>query len=217
MSVKTHRRRRVRPLALPAAIMATGAVLALAACGGSSGSPSATTKNASASTQSSASRASRYTALRECLQKQGVKLPSRRPGSAQPGGGGLPFGGGGDFKPPEGASQTKFREALKKCGAGNFAGGRRRFGAAANKAALTKFAQCMKENGVKLPAPNTTGKGPVFDTKGIDTTSAAFKAAETKCRTDLRGAFGGGGGPPPSSGQAGPPGEGAPPGEAPTA
>jgi hypothetical protein len=71
----------------------------------------------------------------------------------------------------------------------------------------------MRENGVNLPAPNTSGKGPVFDTKGINTSSAAFKSAESKCRSDLGAAAGGGGPPsgggPPPSGEA--PAGGAPP------
>ena len=60
---------------------------------------------------------------------------------------------------------------------------------APDKAALAKFATCLNQNGVKVPAPNTSGKGPVFDTKGIDTSSAQFKAAEKKCQSDLSGAF----------------------------
>jgi hypothetical protein len=89
-----------------------------------------------------------------------------------------------------------------------------RFNGSANKGALTKFATCMRENGVNLPAPNTSGKGPVFDTKGIDTTSAAFKSAQQKCRAQLKGAFRGAGAPPSSPGEGGPPGEGPPAGEA---
>jgi hypothetical protein len=55
----------------------------------------------------------------------------------------------------------------------------------------------------------------VFDTKGLDTSSAAFQKARTKCQAVLKGAFGGGA-PPSSSAQAGPPpGEGVPPGEGP--
>lgn len=60
---------------------------------------------------------------------------------------------------------------------------------AALKGALVKFASCLRENGVKLPAPNTAGKGPVFDTKGVNTKSAQFRAAETKCSGVLRAAF----------------------------
>jgi hypothetical protein len=47
----------------------------------------------------------------------------------------------------------------------------------------------MRENGVKLPEPNTTGKGPIFNTSGLNPTSATFKAAQTKCSAALRGAF----------------------------
>jgi hypothetical protein len=107
-------------------------------------------------------------------------------------------------------SQAQFQEALKKCGAGNFSG-RRRFSGATAKAALTKFAACMRENGVNLPAPNTSGNGPVFNTGGINTSGATFKAAEGKCRSDLQGAFGRRGGPPngapPSGGASAPAGE----------
>jgi hypothetical protein len=38
-----------------------------------------------------------------------------------------------------------------------------------------------------VPAPNTSGTGPVFNTKGLDTTSATFKAAQSKCSSLLRG------------------------------
>jgi hypothetical protein len=194
-------------LALIGAVMLVGAALALAACGGSS---SAGTKNAAATTTTtgSSSGKDRRAALRECLAKQGIKLPSAPAGGAQPGAGGPP-GGGGGFIPPTGATSSKTQEAFKKCGGGSFRGSRPR-NSAAFTATLTKFAACMRENGVKLPAPNTSGKGPVFDTKGIDTSSAAFKSAQSKCRSALKGAFPGGGRPP--SGQQAP--EGAPAGEA---
>ena len=74
----------------------------------------------------------------------------------------------------------------------------------------------MRENGVNLPAPNTTGKGPVFNTSGIDRTSTTFTNAEKKCSSDLPG-FLGRGGPPggrtggPPTGAGGPSGEGGPP------
>ena len=63
----------------------------------------------------------------------------------------------------------------------------------------------MVKNGVKLPAPNTSGKGPIFNTKGINTKSAAFKAADAKCARELSpnrgtGAGGAPGGTPPVSG-----------------
>jgi hypothetical protein len=72
----------------------------------------------------------------------------------------------------------------------------------------------MRENGVNLPTPNTSGNGPVFNTKGLNTSSATFKSAQSKCQSDLQGVGGGpssgappggGGGPPAGEGGGGPP------------
>jgi hypothetical protein len=57
------------------------------------------------------------------------------------------------------------------------------------KRAFTKFATCMRANGVNFPLPNTSGKGPIFSAKGLDIRSAKFKAGEVKCRGDLLHAF----------------------------
>jgi hypothetical protein len=91
-------------------------------------------------------------------------------------------------------TRAQYEAALKKCGGGLnggafFRGGAGGFNSPVVKQALAKFATCMHENGINVPAPNTSGKGPVFNTKGLNTGSAAFKAAETKCSSDLRGAF----------------------------
>ena len=106
--------------------------------------------------------------------------------------------GRGFFGGATGANATKLRAALAKCGftprtGATGAGGffRRNLTTPAAVAALTKFASCMRANGVNVPAPNTSGNGPLFNDKGLDTTSAAFKAAEAKCTPDLRSAFGG--------------------------
>jgi hypothetical protein len=109
-------------------------------------------------------------------------------------------------------TRAQYEAALKKCGATNgFAGGARGFSSPAGKQALARFATCMRENGVNVPTPNTSGKGPIFDTKGLDTSSAAFKAAETKCISDLRGVFharpGAAGAPPGAAGAPGAAGE----------
>ena len=59
---------------------------------------------------------------------------------------------------------------MKKCGGGAFAsadGGAAASTARPSRQALAKFADCMRENGVNVPTPNTSGKGPVFNTKGI--------------------------------------------------
>jgi len=199
------------------------ACLGLAACGGSSSSSSSSTAAAATSTSTGTGakgpNAGRFAAMRECLQKNGVTLPAFKPG--QHGGPQArgPFGGTSGRQLPKGVNKAKYEAALKKCGGGNFAGrggGGARFKSPAFQAALAKFASCMRENGVNVPAPNTSGSGPVFDTKGIDTSSAQFKAAEAKCQSDLSGAFrrgpGAGGSPnangappgaaPPSSGEA---------------
>jgi hypothetical protein len=196
--------RRSKPAAPAAAMLVLLiACLGLAACGSSSGSSSSTT-NASASTTTTGAtggRSGRFAAMRECLQKNGITLPKRTPGQGRPPGGAGGFlggagGGTGGPKLPQGVTRAQYEAALKKCGGGNFAGGRggARFKSPAFQAALAKFATCLRQNGVNVPAPNTSGKGPVFDTKGINTSSAQFKAAEAKCQSDLRTAFRRGGG-----------------------
>ncbi len=201
------------------------ACLGLAACGGSSSSSSSSTAAAATSTSTGTGakgpNSGRFAAMRECLQKNGITLPKRTPDQKRPSGGAGGFLGGGAGgagpKLPSGVTRAQYEAAIKKCGGGNFAGrGGTRFKSPAFQAALAKFATCLRQNGVNVPAPNTSGSGPVFDTKGIDTSSAQFKAAEAKCQSDLSGAFrrgpGAGGSPnangappgaaPPSSGEA---------------
>jgi hypothetical protein len=218
-------RRHTRPVL---ALLVLGACLMLAACGSSSGSGgstnSANSKSARTPSNAPGAGSAKSMALRECLSKQGVTLPSAPAGGNPQSSGSAPPAGaagqrpGGGFKLPKGESAAQLQAALKKCGGGNFpAGGAARFRGAGSSKTFAKFTACMRENGVDLPAANTSGKGPVFDTKGINTSSAAFKSAESKCSSDL-GAAAAGGGPPngtPSSG--GPPsGGGSPPsGEAP--
>jgi hypothetical protein len=167
--------------------------LLLAACG-SSGSSTTTSANAAASTGSNAGsgagpsgpsgltgpRSGRFSALRECLQKNGVTLPKRTPGQR-------PLGGflGGPAGLPNGVTRGQMEAALKKCG-GAFGGGLRRFGNPRYRQALVTFAACMRENGVDVPEPNTSGNGPVFSTKGLETNSIKFRTAERKCRRALR-------------------------------
>lgn len=184
------------------ALCVVGACVALAACGSSGSTSSTAGAAASTSTGKAAGQgSSRFTALRSCLKKQGITLPARPSGETGNTGGppaGAPGGGtGGGFQLPKGVTQAKFRAALAKCGGGGVgprAGGA--FNSAAARAGLVKYAACLRQNGVDVPAPNTSGKGPVFSTKGIDTSSSKFKAAQKKCRSDLKGAFGGGGAPP---------------------
>jgi hypothetical protein len=195
----TSRRKR-NPMAAAVLLLVLAGSL-LAACGGSSNSATTTASTAGTSTSAKTPTtpgkapafADRFAALRECLKKEGVTLPTRKPGQ-HPGTGGFLGGAGAGL--PAGVSKAKFEAALKKCG-GNFAGGRggfaggtSRFSTPEGKKALAKFAACLRENGVKVGEPNTSGKGPIFNTTGVDTKSAEFAAAESKCRSDLTGAFG---------------------------
>jgi hypothetical protein len=181
------RHRRIRTAT--AVLLAVLASLALTACGSSSTNSSSTSATASATkTPSRAGRAlgapgGRFAALRECLQKNGITLPKFTPGKPQSPGTPRSF-------LPKGVTKAQYEAAIKKCGGpAFFAGGRNHFNTPAFKQALTKFATCMNENGVAIPKANTSGNGPIFNSKGLDTSSAKFKAAEAKCRPDLSGAI----------------------------
>jgi hypothetical protein len=195
----THSR---KPLLAGALAMAL-ACLGLAACGSSGSSSSTSTTNAANTSSTSTgsgtagtatppgARTGRFAAMRECLQKQGITLPTRTPGQPRtPGAGGF-LGGGAGPQLPKGVTRAQFEAALKKCGGGRSFGGpgARRFDSPAFRTAVAAFAVCMRQNGIALPTPNTSGTGPVFDTKGIDTTSAQFTAARAKCQSKLGGAF----------------------------
>jgi hypothetical protein len=190
--------------AAASALLVLLAGLLLAACGGASSSKSSSSTSSTGTSAKAAGGAGRQfgarsAALRTCLQKNGITLPKLKAGQRRTPGAGGPFGAGGAgaaAKLPNGVTRAQFQAALKKCGGTQFRGGK---GFAAGGAErFAKFAACMRKNGVKLPQPNTSGKGPIFNTKGIDTTSASFKAADAKCVRELR----------PSSAQPG--GQGAP-------
>jgi hypothetical protein len=51
--------------------------------------------------------------------------------------------------------------------------------------ALARFASCLRQNGVKIPASNAAGKGPILSLKGLKTNTPQFRAATTKCRKEL--------------------------------
>jgi hypothetical protein len=216
-AVNAPRRRPIGALRPPAiAVMAAVALatIGLAACGGSSGSSSSqanaaatnTTTSATGTTTSTpttsttpststsptpgkgaggtngAQRDQRFQAIRECLQKNGITPPGNPPGA---GGRFLRVG-------PRGTPRAKFDAALKKCGIHR--GPLVSPGAPATtnphfRQSLGKFAECLRKNGVNIPAPNTSGNGPIFSTKGINTNSPQFRSATLKCRYTLMGAF----------------------------
>jgi hypothetical protein len=113
-------------------------------------------------------------ALRECVQRNGATLPSA--------------GAHGTLRFPSAGARAAYQAALKKC----LPELRRLVRPAAPpkasgdlKLTVGRFIRCMRENGIDLPPPNVSGRGPVFDTKGIDTHGAKFKAASSKCRQYL--------------------------------
>jgi hypothetical protein len=149
---------------------------------GTSTSGAGTSGAGSGGTSTSPGFAARLATVRACLSKNGVTLPTRTPGS----GGGLLGGAKGAPALPKGMTRTQYLEILKKCSGGlgsprTFRGAHFRTSPVFQQA-LTKFAACMRQNGVNLPNPNTSGKGPVFTGKGIDTASPQFRQAEVKCR-----------------------------------
>ena len=156
---------------------------------GTSSTP--TTPGASTTGATPAGHVARFAAVRTCLSKKGITLPQR--GAAGFAGGAA--GGGAEL--PKGMSRAQFAEALRSCGAGfkssRFNKGANGFKNPFNNArfhsVLTRFAACMRQNGVNVGEPNTSGKGPIFDTKGINTGSAQFKAASANCRGTLLGAL----------------------------
>ena len=188
--LSTHTRRR----AVSAAFIAVLLALVLSACGGSSSSNTTSVK-ASASTTAPGRAPGAFGAqlgkLRECLKQNGITLPQRPSGTR--GAGGLLGGPGGLRSIPKGVSRAEYEAVLKKCGGlPVLRGGTRGFGRVQSpqfKAGLAKFESCMRANGINLPPPNTSGKGPIFNTKGVNTTSAQFRAAPSKCAGELQLAF----------------------------
>lgn len=57
---------------------------------------------------------------------------------------------------------------------------------AADRAAVNSYVACVREHGFSLPAPNFTGKGPVFNTTRVNTRSPKFIAASGACQSLLR-------------------------------
>ena len=179
------------------ALVAVGVSVGVAACGGSSKNSSTRAAASAGAVQSGASaragqrsgraraagrasprsvNASKRTASR-CRSAHPVRLPA-----AASRGGGV----GGAQQLPNGVTREKFEAAMKKCGVpqGRF-GATGRFNGTRRAAALTKFASCMREHGINLPTPNTSGGGPVFNTKGLDTAAPQFRAALATCRSEL--------------------------------
>jgi hypothetical protein len=156
--------------------------LLLTACGGGSATTTTTTTTTGSKTSSGGAS---FTAFQQCLAKHGVNLPSGAGGGGSPpSGGSFPEGGtppsGGSV--PAGAggagfsSNPKFAAAAKACASvepkGGFGGG----ADGANSTAFAAYRNCLKLHGVTLPS-GTSGS----PTSSVDTSSAAYQAAQTAC------------------------------------
>lgn len=183
-------RSRGRGVAIAALLLVLA--IPLAACGSSSsgGSTSAasTTASATAGATGPAGRPD-VARLRTCLQQQGVTLP-RPPGGGRGGPGSGFRRGGGFFSGLSSAQLARVRAAMQKCGApfGRF----RRFGpdlrSPAFRRALAAYVACVRRNGFNLPAPNTSGSGPIFDPSKVNRQDPRFRAASAKCQQLLAAA-----------------------------
>jgi hypothetical protein len=180
------------------------AACVVAACGSSSSSSSASSSSAASGTNAATAVRSKFVT---CLKAHGVTVPAfRRPGGGAAGCGAPPpgsgTGGAGGTPPPGGfrrgggggffqrfRSNPKMQAAFKACAAdlpkGGFRGRRfgGGFGGRPQRAAITKFVTCIRQHGYNLPAPNLSGKGPVFPPK-IES-NAKFQAASRSCRNLL--------------------------------
>jgi hypothetical protein len=153
------------------ALLAT--CVGLAACGGSSSSSSSTAArktSPAAKGGSTAAITAHLASLHECLAHQGITLvgPGGSPSSS------LVLGV--DAKLPSGVTREQYEAAFRKC-----SGALSTSTSPAYTAVLARYIACMRSHGVNLPPPNTSGGGPVLDTKGLNTRSAGYRAALAKC------------------------------------
>lgn len=141
----------------------SAAVLTATGCGGSG----STASGSSASAQDAA-----RIKLSQCLRQHGVNVPDN-PGQ----------GGGGRFA---NVDQTKLRAAMQACqkyrqaAFGTVTPAQRQ----AFQDAFTKFAACMRQHGVEVPA-RTPGSGPPVGGNQLDQNDPKVKAATAACRSNL--------------------------------
>jgi hypothetical protein len=174
-----------KPAAALLALVLTG--LLLAACGGTSKSSPATAPTASTAAAksptplpSAAQASASYEALRACLARNGIHVPKSSSGKGTTG---QRFG-----IPPPGVSAARYEAALQKCGFGGRVGVPGQVGSQAIRTSLQRYATCMRAQGFAIPQPGVAGSSAT--TGKIDTQSAKFKAAATKCSAGAREALG---------------------------
>ena len=190
------------------AVLASGALLLLSACGSNSGSSSAASATSSgtssaapsASGSASGDAAQAMSKYRDCLTQHGVTMPSFSPGagrhsgapSGRPsggaGGGRGGFGGGfgGSSADPKTAAAMQACESLRPQISGQRAGG----AGGADSTAFKAFTSCLKDHGVTLPTPspgatNGARAGGFGGTRGLNTADPKTAKAYDTCKALL--------------------------------
>lgn len=170
-------------LALVTAIVVS---LALAACGGSSSKTTSSTAKVPVGVPNAAKITEGAKNFRACMEKHGVKLPAGSGGLL----GGL-IGPGG--KLPVGVTRAQAAAALRACGAGALPQGNSSQGSTGKlnlqtpgvKKAFEAFTACLRAKGANVSAPNLSGKGAIFGTKGLDLKDPKVRAAARECASTL--------------------------------
>jgi hypothetical protein len=120
--------------------------------------------------------------LDACLRKHGIaefEAPATT-AEARVGVGGV-LGQGG-MRVPRGATRPQFEAALKKCGLNGIQVQGAPITDPVFRHRILRLAVCLRRSGFRIPAPNMSGRGAVFDTRDIDIASARWRSAKRFCR-----------------------------------
>jgi hypothetical protein len=175
-------------MAVPALTFALA--VSLGGCKGGSGDGHQSALPASAvPSETPGARADSFAAYRQCLSEHGVTMPTERPGQ-RPTEGPAP-------RPSRDATQAAaFREARQECASLRPAGGLRAGGI--HSGPRGQFRECMRRQGVELPAPSrpgnpapgdgpspepSSGRGGMF--AGLDLNDPTVHKALEDCRSIL--------------------------------
>ena len=184
---------RARTLRLMRTLAIAGLLAASVVVAGCGGSGSAASSGASASTSSDNDREAARLKLNQCLRQQGVNVPDT--GGAGGGGGGAQLSEA-DREKRRIAIEGPCKEFQSSAGGNLTDEQRQEF-----QDAFTKFAACMRQNGVDVPDPTAGGGGGAGGggiRRLLDQDDPKVKAATTACQDQL-----------PQRGQGGPRGGGA--------
>ena len=168
-------------------------LLLLAACGAKS---SASSAGATSTTAKGASGAAGFTAYRDCLAKNGVKLPAggfrgAGGGTGAPAGSGaptgtFPAGGAGGGAGASFRNNPAFQKAAKACASLRPKGG---FGGGAGRTAFQAFASCMSSHGITIRGRGFDGGSSSTSSSvpptSVDTSSPQYQAAYGVCKALL--------------------------------